>query len=61
VGTADAIARQAPAAKIYVSAATCARLSGKFDVGGANVIEVPGHGHLRAYSLGGRKLTSAVQ
>jgi DNA-binding response OmpR family regulator len=60
VGTADAIARQAPAAKIYVSAATCARLKDQFDVGSPGTIEVPGHGHLRAYLLTGRKLPAAV-
>jgi CheY-like chemotaxis protein/signal transduction histidine kinase len=60
VSTADAIARQAPAGRIYVSAATCARLKEKFDVGSPGTIEVPGHGHLRAYLLTGRKLPAAV-
>ena len=55
VSTADAIACQAPAGTIRVSAATCAKLTEKFDVGSPAVIEVPGHGHLRTYLLAGRK------
>ncbi len=60
VSTADAIARQAPAGRIYVSAATCARLNEKFDIGTPATIEVPEHGHLRAFLLTARKLPSAV-
>ena len=60
VNTADAISCQAPAGKIQVSAATCAKLNEKFDLGSPTVIEVPGHGHLRTYVLNGRKLSSAV-
>jgi class 3 adenylate cyclase len=59
VSTADAIARQAGAAEIHVSAATCARLNEKFDIGSGSVIEVPAHGRLRAYPLTGRKTDSA--
>jgi CheY-like chemotaxis protein len=55
VSTADAIACQTPADSIRVSAATCAKLTEKFDVGSPTVIEVPGHGHLRSYLLTGRK------
>ncbi len=55
VSTADAVACQAPAGKIQVSAATCAKLNEKFEVGSPTVIEVPGHGHLRTYVLTGRK------
>ncbi len=55
VSTADAVACQAPAGRIRVSAATCAKLNEKFEVGSPAVIEVPGHGHLRTYVLTGRK------
>jgi class 3 adenylate cyclase len=60
VATADAIARQAPPGRIQVSAATCAKLNDKFDLGSPTVIEVPAHGHLRAYLLTGRKIDSRV-
>jgi CheY-like chemotaxis protein/signal transduction histidine kinase len=61
VVTAGAIARQAPPGRIQVSAATCAKLNGKFELGSPTVIEVPAHGHLRAYVLNGRRVDSAVQ
>jgi class 3 adenylate cyclase len=51
VSTAQAIASQAPGGTIQVSAATRAKLSGKFAVGNPRVIEVAGHGHLRTYPL----------
>jgi hypothetical protein len=57
VSTADAIASQAPTGTIRVSAATCAKLTEKFDLGSPAVIEVPGHGHQRTYLLAGRKNT----
>jgi adenylate cyclase len=60
VTTADALAREARVGTIKVSAATCAKLDGKFDVGSPRVTEVPGHGHLRSYVLTGRKPSSAV-
>jgi len=55
VSTADTIASQAPAGTIRVSAATCAKLTEKFDLGSPAVIEVPGHGQQRTYLLVGRK------
>ena len=60
VTTADALAREARAGTIQVSAATCAKLDGRFEIGSPRVIEVPGHGHLRCYVLTGRKPSSAV-
>ncbi|MGZ8263617.1 MAG: response regulator [Burkholderiales bacterium] len=60
VSTADAIACQAPAGKIQVTAATCAKLSHEFDVRSATDVEVRGHGHLRTYVLVGRKPSIAV-
>jgi CheY-like chemotaxis protein len=60
VSTADALAQQAPVGKIHVSAATCAKLHGKFELGSPSVVEVPGHGHLRAYVLAARKSSSAA-
>jgi CheY-like chemotaxis protein len=60
VNTADAIACQASDGKIRVSAATCAKLNEKFDVGSPGVIEVAGHGHLRTYVLTGRKSSAPV-
>ncbi len=59
VNTAEAIACQAPAGKIQISAATYAKLNEKFDAGSPTVIEVPGHGHLRTYMLSGRKSSPA--
>jgi adenylate cyclase len=55
VSTADAIAHHAPVGTIRVSAATCPKLEGKFEVGNASVIEVPGAGQLRTYALTGAK------
>jgi CheY-like chemotaxis protein/signal transduction histidine kinase len=54
VSTAEAIASQAPGGTIHISAATRAKLSGKFAFGSPSVSEVAGHGHLRTYPLLGR-------
>jgi len=61
VSTADAIACQASAGKIQVSAATCAKLNDEFDLGSPAVIEVPGQGHLRTHVLTGRKASPTVR